>query len=200
MNLTSNKLFIRQKHEIAEFVGFETRNKYEILDNSQLPIGFAAEQQKGLIGFLARQFLGHWRSFTIHIFNAQRTPVLKCEHPFRFFFQRFEVYHSTGQPIGAIQQRFGILSKKFDIEDPSGNILYETSSPIWKIWTFPIVRAGSQMAVISKKWSGVFSEMITDKDNFEIEFQNPSLSEDHKKLILAASLFIDLQYFEKKAR
>ena len=38
-----------------------------------------------------------------------------------------------------------------------------------------------------------------DADNFQIEFADPSLPEDDRALILASGLFIDLQYFERKA-
>jgi hypothetical protein len=39
-----------------------------------------------------------------------------------------------------------------------------------------------------------------DKDNFEIEFTDAGLRNDERLLMLAASIFVDLQYFEKKAR
>ena len=51
-----SKVLIRQIHEIAEWIGFETRNKYEILDEENKLIGFAAEQGKGFLGLIMRQF------------------------------------------------------------------------------------------------------------------------------------------------
>ena len=199
LDLSGSKIFVRQRQEIAELLGFETRNKYEIQNSQQVTIGFAAEQQKGLFGFLLRQFLGHWRTFEVQIFNARRQPYLTCKHPFRFFFQRFEVYNSSGEYIGALQQRFAIFSKKFDILDRREMRLFEMASPLLKMWTFPIRKGNSQYAVIRKKWSGGFTELITDKDNFEIDFISPNLELSHKQIILAAVIFIDLQYFEKKA-
>ncbi len=192
------QIFIHQRHEIGEWLGFETRNKYEILDAQRRPIGFAAEQQKGILGFFLRQWLGHWRVFTLMIFDSQRQPYLRAEHPWRFWFQRLEVHDATGKFLGAIQQRFSIFTKKFDVEDASGQTILEVASPIWRIWTFPFVRHGETQATVSKKWSGVLSEMFTDKDNFLVEF-TPRLKETERQLVLAAGLFIDLQYFEEKA-
>ena len=53
-----NRIFIKQIHELGEWLGFETRNKYGVFDADGAPIGFAAEQQKGILGFFMRQYLG----------------------------------------------------------------------------------------------------------------------------------------------
>ncbi len=200
MNLSSyQKLFVRQRREMAEFFGFETRNKYEIQNDKKEVIGFAAEQGKGILGLLLRQVLGHWRAFEIHVFNGNKELAFVAKHPFRILFQRIEVQLTNGDFIGAIQQRFSILYKKFDVLDSKGNLRMEVASPIWKIWTFPFYRSGKQVGVVSKKWSGLFSELMTDGDNFLVDFEDPSLSQEDKQLFLAAAIFIDLQYFENKA-
>lgn len=193
------RLFVQQRHEMGEWLGFETRNKYQIVNEQQQPVGFAAEQQKGIFGFLARQFLGHWRRFEIHFFDQSRKEFMIAIHPFRLFFQRLEVYDTNRQLIGAIQQRFSILTKRFDVQNARGMTVMEVSSPIWKIWTFPFMHREKQVACIQKKWSGLFSEALTDKDNFMVEFNDPSLSNAERNLVLAASIFVDLQYFENKA-
>lgn len=194
-----NKLLVHQVHEVAELFGFETRNKYEILDESGRQVAWAAEQQKGFLGFLLRHFLGHWRSFTIQIFDAQRRPVILAQHPFRFFFQRLEVFDSAGRKVGAIQQRFSILSKRFDVQNERGMTVFEVASPIWRIWTFTFLHAGRPVATVAKRWSGALFELFTDKDKFLVDFSDGSLKESERSLILAAALFIDLQYFERKA-
>jgi uncharacterized protein YxjI len=193
------RLWIKQKFEIVEVFGFETRNKYEIQDENHLTIGFAAEQGKGILGVLARQFLGHWRSFEIHFFDPQRNPILHAIHPFRLFFQRLEVYTTKGDFIGALQQRFSILRKRFDVLDINGNLILEMNSPFFSFWTFPFFKDGRQAAVISKKWAGFITEIFTDKESFLIQFQSHELGDTEKSLILAAGVFVDLQYFENKA-
>lgn len=192
-------LFVKQIREVAEWFGFETRNKYQILDAQQNPVAYAAEQQKGIFGFLLRQFLGHWREYSIHFFNPNRELVMVAHHPFRFYFQRLEIRDHNGKTIGALQKRFSILSKRFDVENSKGQFLMEVSSPIWKFWTFPFYVGDKTVAHVRKKWSGLFSEVFSDRDNFHVEYSSRELSDLQKKLILAASLFIDLQYFENKA-
>ncbi|MFK7828053.1 MAG: phospholipid scramblase-related protein [Oligoflexales bacterium] len=200
MRLTEhNKVLVHQIFEAAELIGFETRNKYEILDENLKRIAYAAEQQKGFFGFFMRQFLGHWRTFTVHFFNMQRRTTIIAHHPFRIFFQRLEVRDGNGNFIGALQQRFSIFSKKFDVHNGKNQVIMKMSSPIWKFWTFPFYNHGNELARVEKKWSGILSEAFTDKDKFLVTFGSKRLGEDLRQLILAASVFIDLQYFEKKA-
>lgn len=192
-------LYVKQQFEGFELIGYETRNKYAILDEKQNKIGFAAEQQKGVLGFLLRQFLGHWRKFEVHFYDEHRKEFMIATHPFRWFFQRFEVRSADGELYGSLQQRFSILSKKFDLEDGHGRVIANMHSPFWRIWTFPIFKKGQEVGRIEKKWTGILAEAFTDKDTFKVNFISPSLSNKEKLVYLAASVFIDLQYFETKS-
>ena len=193
-------LLVTQKRELVELIGFETRNQYAITagDGGSI-LAYAAEQQSGALGFFVRQFLGHWRTFNISISASGWDPALVAHHPFRWFFQRLEVSTAEGRPLGVLQQRFSLLTKRFDVEDAAGTVRLTVSSPLWRIWTFPFMKGGRQMAVVTKKWTGLLSEAFTDKDHFRVEYQDRRLTAEERQLILAAALFIDLQYFESKA-
>ena len=202
MNLLNmSQLIVRQRKEFAELFGFETRNKYEILNESGEVIGFCAEQQKGILGFLFRQFLGHWRSFELHFFDIERNIFLTSRHPFRFFFQEFEIINNQNQSIGSVKQRWGILVKKFDVYNSHQQVIMQMRSGLFQFWTFPFYSAtqGIERAVVKKKWSGLLKEMFLDADNFMVHFNDGTLTQEERSLILAASVFTDLQYFEKKA-
>lgn len=193
------QLNVNQIFEAGELLGFETRNKYQVMDESHGLIAYAAEEKKGILDFLARNFLGHWRNFNIHFFDSQRQVIMTARHPFRFFFQRLEVFNAQGQFMGAIQQRFGILSKRFDVENEHGQCIFEVASPLLSLWTFPFLSHGREIACVRKKWSGLLSEAFTDRDRFSVEFQESDLNNNERHLILAASIFIDLRYFEQKS-
>lgn len=193
-----SKLFVKQTFELAEIFGFESRNKYRIFDEGGQDLAFAAEQQKGFLSFIARQFLGHWRTFELHFFNTQRQEFMIANHPFRWFFQRLELREINGRFIGAIQRRFSILTKRFDVQDIQGNTLMEISSPIWRIWTFPFIKQGREVARISKKWSGIGSEIFTDRDNFMVDYFDAKLTNDERALVLASAIYVDLMFFERR--
>lgn len=193
------KLFVKQSFELAEVFNFETRNKYRILDESGRDVAFAAEQQKGVFSFILRQFLGHWRSFEFHFFTPTREKFLVAKHPFRFYFTRLDVYDIEGNYLGGMERRFSIFSKKFQVQIADTDSAIEVSSPFWRIWTFPFKRRGQKIAEISKKWTGLGFEMFTDKDTFLVEYSSENLNENERAVILAAALYVDLMFFEKKA-
>lgn len=198
--LTSHsELIVSQKIEMLEaLVDFESRNKYGVYSSNRAPIAFAAEQGKGFLGILMRLLVKHWRTFEIHIFSPDRQLVARAIHPFRFFWfnERLDIVDASGNPIGSIQRRFTFLYKKFDILDATGNVLLSVSSAPWRLWTFEFMRDGQRHAVIEKKWSGGLKEIFTDADNFRIGFDNPSLPDHVRWLLIAAAIFVDLQYFE----
>lgn len=193
------RIKMQQIREMAEWIGVETRNKYQLTDENDLAIAFAAEQQKGVLGFFMRQFLGHWRTFDIHLFNYKRELALTLRHPFRWFLQRLEVYDESGKMLGALQQRFSIFTKSFDVEDVRGKVRYQVRSPIWRMWTFTFTKHGRDVADVQKRWSGLFSEAFTDRDNFVLSMHGDHLDSEDRLLIVSAALFVDLQYFERKA-
>lgn len=200
MNLLVDRIIIRQRKELAELFGFETRNKYEICDDNKNIIGFAAEQQKGLWGFLFRQLLGHWRSFDLNIFDANKNTLIICNHPFKFFFQEFHIKNHQNKVLGILDQRFAIFRKKFDVLDENKSLVFRMNSGFFQFWTFPITDLnGHEVAVIKKKWSGFLKEVFLDADNFMVEFKSPKLTQEQRMVILAASVFVDLQYFERKS-
>jgi len=192
-------LWVQQRYELAELIGFETRNKYAITTEGGAMIAYAAEQQQDMLGFVARQFFGHWRSFDIFVFDPQRNKILIAHHPFRWFFQRLEIRTGEGRPLGALQKVFSLLSKRFDVEDATGKTRMTVSSPLWRLWTFPFRKGERQVAIVSKKWSGLLAEGFTDRDRFRVEFEDQRLTAEERQMILAAALFIDLQFFENKA-
>ena len=198
-SLTSfSRLVVKQSFELAELFGFETRNKYRICNEHGEDVAFAAEQQKGFIGILFRQFLGHWRTFDLHFFDTRRQEFMIAHHPFRWYFQRLEVREPQGRRLGVIERRFAILSKRFVVEDSNGRELMSVYSPFFKFWTFPFATQGRERARVLKRWSGVGYEMFTDKDSFLVEYLDTSLSVEERGLVLSAAIYIDLKYFERK--
>ena len=45
----------------------------------------------------------------------------------------------------------------------------------------------------------MLNEVFIDKDNFAVEFLDAGLGDTERALVLAAAIYIDLQYFERKA-
>jgi len=192
------RFFVRQHPELFELLGVETRNKYEIMSEDKEPLGFAAEQGSGFTSMCGRAFLGHWRDFEIHFFDSQRLPMLRAHHPFSFYFGRLEIYNQFGEPLGTIQKRFSLFSRKLDVLDAQGNLLCSTNAPIWTPWTFLFYDGEMALGAVRKQWSGLLKETFTDADNFMVEFSDRA-NLNVRILLLCSALLIDILYFERKA-
>lgn len=196
-NIESKKLLhVQQVFEGLELLGFETRNKYRILDDNQRPYAFAAEENTGFSGAILRHILGHWRSFKVILFDENRQATHELHFPFRWFFKTLIVKDSRGRKLGHLQQRFAIFRKKFDVFDAHGREIAKINSSWFRFWTFEFFNHNRKLGTIQKKWSGALGEFFTDKDNFIVSYADPNLDADAKIVMLSTCIMVDIIYFE----
>jgi uncharacterized protein YxjI len=192
-----NGLVVVQRKEWGEiFTGFETKNKYVVLDPAGRQLFHAAEEGGSL---LLRWFLKALRPFTIVILGDGGRPVLRIRRPFRFYFHQADVVDADGRVLGTIQRRFSLVRRIYGVLDSSGRELFELFGPILHPWTFEIRQDGRQLGKITKKWSGLGTEMFTDADKFGVTFPadwEPAL----KGVFLGAVFLIDFVHFENRGK
>lgn len=188
-------LVISQKKEWGEILsGYETKNKYMVLDTAGNELYMATEEGGS---FILRILLRAWRPFEIQVLNFDRGLVISARRPFRFYFHELEIFDGRGELLGKIQKRFSILRRIYAVYDASGKELFELFGPIFHPWTFKIREHELEYGRITKKWSGLLKEGFTDADNFGVTFPgnwDPKL----KALFLGAVFLIDFVHFENK--
>ncbi len=190
----AGSLVVQQKKEWGEILtGFETRNKYSILDASGQQLYLAAEESS----LLARLLLKQFRPFTLHILSPQGNPVLKLVRPFRFYFHEMAIIDASGKTLGTIKKKFSVLSRQFTVEDSVGMEICRIHGPLLHPWTFRILKHEAETGKITKRWSGLGKEMFTDADNFNITFP-PDADTEQKGVLLGALFLIDMLHFEQR--
>jgi len=190
-----NGLVVSQQKEWGEILtGFETKNRYAILDGTGSGLYLAAEEAGST---LLRWFLKALRPFTIAILTEDGQVVLRVKRPFRFYFHRAEIIDSQGQSLGVIERRFSILRRIYSVFNSSGKEVYQLFGPILHPWTFQIRNNGVEYGKITKKWSGLLKEGFTDADNFGVMFP-AEWDVKLKALFLGAVFLIDFVHFENK--
>ena len=187
-------LKIRQKKEWGEILtGWETKNRYEVMDDEGQPLFFAGEVGTGII---SRQFLGSRRPFTIEVRDGNGQVALVVKRPWRFLFARAEIFDGAGNPLGAIQQRFAVLTRRYTLEDATGAEVAELHGPFFRPWTFRILSGGQECGKIYKQWSGLLKEAFSDADHFGVEFGR-DLDFSLRAICLGATFLIDYVHFER---
>ncbi|MFP4424698.1 MAG: phospholipid scramblase-related protein [Candidatus Woesearchaeota archaeon] len=187
MHLPS-KLIVRQKVEPIEiFTGFETSNRYQILDMDGNERFYAYEEGS----FFARNILGTRRPLTIKVIDKEKNEILSITRDWFFFRAGYRV---TGKTDGAIVQKKWFIKKSFEILKDKHSILYCKNS-IPHPWTFRIQESKQEIGRITKKWSGA-KDIFSDADNFLIDFAK--IRKEYRLMILATALAIDTRVFESK--
>lgn len=195
----SQQIMVKQLFEPIELVlNWETKNRYLILDENNNQIAIAIEKSKGPMDHLGRIFLGHWRSFEVIIFDNNQNPILKLQMPWQFFMRTLFIKTLEDEVIGQVVQKFSIFYKKFNLFTKSNIPFAKINSPFLKFWTFEIHSREKKLGTIQKKYTGLFSELATDKDDFKLNFASNSLSDEQKLILLSTVILIDIVYFERK--
>lgn len=215
-------LGVRQVREMVEiFTGWETRNRYSVVGPDGRPYLYAGETSAGLGGFFLRQFLRNKRPFTLQIKFPDGRPALTIKRPFTWIFPRIEIYvreglaalpaaftaHAPhppgwqagqGFPLGEVRRRFSILNRVYSIEDGLGNPLAAIVGPLWRPWTFKILREDREIGAIRKHWSGLLTETFSAADRFGVEF-GAGMDRLLRVLGLCATFLIDFVHFERRS-
>ena len=190
-----NGLVVSQQKEWGEILsGFETKNRYTISDTSGRRLYYAAEEAGSM---LLRWFLKALRPFTIAVLAEDGQVVLRIKRPFRFYFHRAEIIDSQGQLLGVIERQFSVLRRNYSVQDGSGQKVFELFGPILHPWTFQIKKNDVEYGKITKKWSGLLKESMTDADNFGVMFP-AEWDAKLKALFMGAVFLIDFVHFENK--
>jgi uncharacterized protein YxjI len=190
----ADTLVVQQKKEWGEILtGFETRNKYSIMNGSGEQVYLAGEESSFLVRFLLKSY----RPYAVHILSPQGNAVLKLAKPFRFYFHEMDVVDSHGRNLGTVKREFSILNRRFAVVNSTGTELYKIFGPLLHPWTFRVLNRELEVGKIAKKWSGIGKEFFTSADNFNVAFP-PGIEVDHKALLLGALFLIDMLHFEKK--
>jgi uncharacterized protein YxjI len=195
---TRDQLFIQQKKEWTEIlIDWETKNRYAVMDGDRNVLGAVAERAGGFLDVLRRGFLRSHRGFEVDVLDPGGAPILNLSRKFFFFFSDLEVRSGDGRKLGSVHRRFGILYKKYDLKDESGTCFATIKSPLWRLWTFPVLdRTGNQRSTISKRWGGALREIFTDADTFMVDYGSGQWREGQKAVIFAAAISIDFDFFE----
>ena len=197
------EVVVKQRVERLEvFGGYECSNRYLFFDpHTGIEIGGADESTGGVGGFLSRAFLGPARPLNIDMTDPAQGVWLQARRPFSllgFVKPPTMAIHSNEGLLGTVtriwplvlRRRYRIcVANRFDSE-----LMIEGS--LFRPWSFPVEKNGRPVGCIQKKWSGAGRELFTDADTFLVRFEDPGLDAAERRLLVAAAIAIDFDFFE----
>lgn len=180
---------------IKEHIGmFKAANNFDILDPDTHQLLMVCREDN--LGFLTKMFrfseYKRMTPFNIEVRTATGEKVISIRRGVSLFLSTVEVLDERNSLIGKFQQRFFSIGGRFDVLDPTGNVMC-TLKGKWTSWDFKFEQAGVQLAAVSKKWAGIGKELFTTADNYMLSINDTVAKDDPvRMMILAAVLCIDM--------
>ena len=137
----------------------------------------------------------------------QKEAVLLIERPFAFIQQNVLIKDGRGSLMGTVTKEVcQCWNRDFIVRDANNvpvlklhqgfEIMSLLGVPRWK-WSLIDMHTGLVVGDLRKQWSGLMQELMTDADNFGVQFRSSNvMPTTHKFLILASIFLIDFLYFE----
>lgn len=127
--LMNNDLLVvtRQIEMMNIFLGFEQANRYVISNLNGEPLGYIAEEPRGILSTFSRQIFRTHRPFRALVLDLNGSPVLWIRRPFawinsRMFVQRLkdlQEYSPEGEPVldtfAEVQQEWHLWRRRYDL-------------------------------------------------------------------------------------
>ena len=189
------ELMIRQRVERLEAItGFETANRYTVMTAQGDELLHAQEES----GTLSRVLLKSHRPLTLRVTGLDGKDLLTASRSFYWFFSHLHVSDAAGRSLGSLRRRFSFPTRRLTLEGSDGRPVAEIRGPLMRPKTFMIYQRETEIARVTKQWSGLLKEAFTDADTFRLELRNREMDRDFSLLMLAAAFAVDLDFFESR--
>merc|ERR1712194_49803 len=220
---TAQQIKIRQQINVIEAVtDCEAKNKYDISAIGSPNVVSVNPEPKVLINesseCVERICCKSQRSLTFHLRqdDQKNGPIeIDMQKPchihgcwFESFRPRFTVrdQRKGGIEIGTVRDPCNCCKVHQDVYDASGQKRYEVDATCWQLGLFCSVcfeanfdilsgDGGSPVGKVTKRVGGL-QDLCAQANTFDIDMP-PTATVDDRKLLLAATMLLDIEYFEK---
>lgn len=180
---------------VKEHLGlFKAANNYDIHDpETGAVVMHCREDDLGLLTKILR-FTDYKRQtpFDIRVSTPDGRQVVRVTRGVAFIRSHVAVFDEHDQPMGSFKQKVLSIGGAFTIVDTEERELCELTGK-WTGWDFSFTAGESELAHVTKKWSGVGRELLTSADNYILEISDAVPPDSRvRQLILAAVLCIDM--------
>jgi uncharacterized protein YxjI len=187
--LRSNLFFVK------EHVGmFKAANNFDIFDpTSNQKIMECREPNLGLFTKLLR-FTDFKRMtpFHVEVSTPEGQKVLSIQRGISLLRSSVQVFDENGLLVGTFKQKLLTIGGKFSVLNAQDEEVC-TLQGKWTSWDFRFLKGNTELAAVSKKWSGLGKELFTSADNYMLTIADTVRADASERiLIMAAVLCIDM--------
>ncbi len=130
--------------------------------------------------------------FDIQIRTPGGQQVLRITRGVSLFLSKVQVFDENDRFIGGFKQKFCSVGGAFTVLDATEMPLCQLKGK-WTGWDFRFMSGESELAHVTKKWTGIGKEFFTSADNYVLQIsENVPADSPVRQLILAAVMCIDM--------
>jgi uncharacterized protein YxjI len=179
---------------VKEHVGlFKAASNYDIFDlrTGKLLLTCREPKLSKLTKILRFTKYGRMTPFALEVRTEASQLIIEVKRGAAFFRSRVTVSDGDGRLLGTFQQKLLSIGGKFDVLDANDQVAC-TLQGKWTGWDFRFVQGDTELARVTKKWSGIGKELLTTADNYVLDI-SPSVANNDsiRGLIIGAVLCID---------
>lgn len=180
---------------IKEHAGiFKAANNYDVFD----PASGAKliECREPNLGFFTKLFrftdYKRMTPFEVVLTDTDGRKVLTVRRGVSLFLSKVDVLDGNGRRVGGFKQKLFSIGGAFRVLDARDNEVCVLKGK-WTSWEFKFLRGETELAVVSKKWTGLGRELFTSADNYVLSIGDRVPADDDVRiLIMAAVMCIDM--------
>ncbi|MGB0741833.1 MAG: phospholipid scramblase-related protein, partial [Planctomycetaceae bacterium] len=166
-----NEALDRNLFLIKEHVGmFKASSNYDIYDPETGEVLMECrEENLGIISKMLR-FTDYKRNtpFNLQIRTPDGEPILRVSRGISIFLSKVTVTDENDQVLGRFKQKLFSIGGAFSVLDTSDNPICQLKGK-WTGWDFRFMAGDTELAHVTKKWSGLGKELFTSADNYVLQ-------------------------------
>ena len=189
----SNSYFIDEKVNILDF-----ENCYKVYDEKGDSIGSIKQNLSKLQVLRTLVFDKRMLPFVLEIKNSDGQLEASISRGWTFWMPKITIKNAEGIAIGTIKQKFNLFQPTFKLFNTEEVLVGEIKGDLLA-WNFKICDASNkEIGTISKKWAGVFKEIFTSADKYNVKMDSNYSNMGNRMLILSCAITIDMVLKERK--
>lgn len=179
---------------VKEHVGlFKAASNYDVYDPTTGELILHCREPH--LGFFTKllRFTKYKRStpFDVHVTTPSGVLLVQVTRGISIFLSRVHVYDGERRRLGGFQQKLFSIGGNFNVLDDQNQPICQLKGK-WTGWDFHFVTGKTELARVTKKWSGLGKEFFTSSDNYILQISDDVPPDSViRKLILAAVMCID---------
>ena len=186
---TTNQFLV--KEQVGMFKASHNYDVYDLSSGEQL-----LQCREPSIGAFTKllRFTDYKRMtpFRVVLSDLEGNTLVEVVRGVSLFLSQVKVHDHSGAVIGGFKQKFFSLGGRFSVLDDEDQPICDLKGS-WSGWDFRFMAGETQLAHVTKKWTGLGKELFTSADNYVLDI-SPEVppASDIRKLIFAAVMCIDL--------